>query len=683
MSRIRPIQYNYIEYVLVIDGVPELIPEPRNWQTAEKGFYRNKQYDGMVIQVSDSIEFTGRTAMLLNQLYDERGVLADVYLYESIEDESEGGLTDLFGGRLDFSTAKRTGDSFACKINSNEISNKLESRWRTEISLLNTQTLDGNLIEPLTDWITVQMHDRGLIGENTLDIGTPYPVGLKEGIVLFTRKADSFYSLSNVFPITSGMSGTLESLVYVNQQNHDMLVEIDLNFLATIDVLIREYGHWFELSYSIWDVEDDVDNKEVNVTFSSTKVLKRIEWDGYGVKTFGYKGVEIVEILSGQGLSININYRLVSAGQAQELMTIQEATLNLSGNTNFVYTSTKALLPFVAFERIIKLMGGSRLYSDYLEASRLAIAKGTMIRNVPEGDDITYTFQKLYNSYASIKPLGLEVRGRTIRIEEREYFYQKFISYDFAGNVTDVNFEHDSELGYSELNIGFEASNFDEGGVLDEYNTRTVWATPINIYRNVLNLVSSIQASSYVIETLRRVQYQKSIDRTHDRRGDTSLFFLDLKDNEDKLRIWSDDFSELPQNVNDPTKAYNLRLSPANRLRKLGSWVNHGLMKFRDKYLVFSSSVGKSKLITNPIGEPALSEVDNVLISSIGRARYTNEKVTFKIQPMNVSALINSKYNGVPKAYGLFKFEYYDRSYQGYLLSYKPETNEIELILES
>ena len=171
MTRISPIQYDYVRYILIIDGRQDVIPEPANWRTSERGFYRNTQYHGVIITVSDAIEFTGLTAQRLSMIYDRDGVLAKVEIIERMSNEFDETYVDLFRGILDFSTVERTQDSFYCKINSNEMTKKLQSRWRTEVSIENTIDLDGNEIEPLTEWINVFMSDRGLKGENQLSTG--------------------------------------------------------------------------------------------------------------------------------------------------------------------------------------------------------------------------------------------------------------------------------------------------------------------------------------------------------------------------------------------------------------------------------------------------------------------------------------------------------------------------------
>lgn len=690
MTRISPIQYDYVRYILIIDGRQDVIPEPANWRTSERGFYRNTQYHGVIITVSDAIEFTGLTAQRLNTIYDRDGVLAKVEIIERMSNEYDETYVDLFRGILDFSTAERTQDSFYCKINSNEMTKKLQSRWRTEVSIENTIDLDGNEIEPLTEWINVFMSDRGLKGENQLSTGTRYNHEIQFFMIppgqdvkttpLMTKLGETWYNLETVKAIDSTIYKTAGSMFFVNNTKNELLCNTSIVFNGNI--VGTDYpessANRVILELNIWDIGDN--GTEISYTLADTIELFRYDNPKHN-QLFLYNNSLLVSVGTTQCVSLNLSYRLTGP-VAKGFFNIEECSLNIWANTEFTSTNCRALLPYDIFARIIRLMGGKNLDSKFLSKLRLAVTNGFNIRNVPDKGDITYTFQKLFDSYSAIYPLGLEVNGNTIKIENLEYFYQKFIAIDFGDNIIDVKFTHYSELGFSEINIGFETSNY-EDGALDEYNVRTVWATPVNIYRQVLNMVSSIQASSYVIETLRRVQYSSNAERTFERRGDTTVFFLDLKDDVNELRKWNDDFDELPQNILYPENAYNLRLSPMNRLRVFGNWVGYGLMKFRNLALTFASSTGKTKMITKPKGKEPKAENDSIKISELGYARFTNEKVTFKVRPIEIISVINEKVNGVPKVYGLFKFKFKDTAYQGYLLSYKPESNEVELILES
>src|SRR5690606_17617570 len=63
-------------------------------------------------------------------------------------------------------------------------------------------------------------------------------------------------------------------------------------------------------------------------------------------------------------------------------------------------------------------------------------------------------------------------------------------------------------------------------------------------------------------------------------------------------RVWSDGFSQAPKGIFDPNSAWNLRLSPANRLIYGHSYaINTALFHYPNKKVRFNSSNANSSLV--------------------------------------------------------------------------------------
>ncbi|MEN8122948.1 MAG: hypothetical protein ABFS35_21590 [Bacteroidota bacterium] len=697
MRRINPIQHNFVKYTLYHEDIePTIIKEPDNWRSAKKEFSRSVQYHGMIITLSDQINFSGEVVEVLNTIFDTYGVLAEVTITEDELDPLTDEWERVVQGRLDFSTYDRGDNFFSCKINANVIVNKFQSRWRTELDLANDKDLDGNVhgLSPVAKQI-ITIGDRGLQGTNLLDIGSPYELIYNDliftaNVVLFTNLAESYYNLPQPFQIArerfpdplDPSIADIDNIFFFQRQNENVNVNFEINYNCTVTLhsgasinhvlCLREY------------VLNDTGSTQTFDDFGGEEVLRDSIYTTFGVNKYSYSTKFSREVPPNHAFVLYTK-TIESSGAVSDI-TIDESSINIYGDTKSDASNNPVFMPFDFYERFVKLMSGGRLESDYLTDCRLALANGFMVRNVKNEDGTdkptTFTFQKLYNSFDAIEPIGLSANGNTVKIEKREYFYQKFISYDFGDDISDIKFSYDKETAYSEINIGFEVSNFSKEDALDEYAVRTVWTSPINIYRKKLNMVSDIQASSYVIEKLRRIQYNENVERTYSRRGDTTLFFIHLEDDAYEIRKWDADFETPPQNLFRSGDAYNLMLSPVNRLRKLGNWINHGLMKFTDKELIYSSSTGDSGMITTPIGKTPIGEQDDIKISECGKARFVSEKVTFKIESLNLNKILNEKINGVEKMYGRFGFKYKGENKYGYLLSFKPETSEVTLQVE-
>jgi hypothetical protein len=700
MRNIQPVQYRWRKYLLWYDERQYEINEPDNWQDSDREIARSDQYYGMTITVGDDISFSGLGSELLQAWYAESGVIAKVRIeeYETNEITDEWEL--IFSGSLDFSHYKESGNVVTVKVNSEALQQRMTSRYETEINIDNDETLDGRVhgLGPLKT-TQIDLFDRVLYGENTLSIGSRYQMpeagGLNNNItILFSKNEEGYFSaLPRVYrPSRESTTylNTGQNQVFFNQQEKDVYVEVDLNIRLSfeIDASANNTGT-VTGSIGQYDVIEDNDGNVTTPivashpigTWSSIPVGQKVD------HVFKYKGVILVR--QRQQLVVQFNFGGWTVEPTIEKRAwVEEASMYMGGNTTYKDTKCQAYMPYDFFERMLYIMGARNLVSGYLKRLRLAILTGFMVRNVP-GKEVSFSFQKLFQSYDSMEPLGLATKGDTVIIEKREYFFQDFLVYDFGDEVSDVSIEFDRPKCHSEIKVGFQTSNFTKENAVSEYSVRTIWTSPVDGYKQELNMVSNAQASSNTIETLRRVQYDPDTERTWTRRGDSTWFFIDLKDDQDKPRTWEDDFEEVPRALNrdgnyedlkNAFSAYNLRLTPMNIIRNQGKWLNHGYTQFKDRSLSFSSSTGNTGMITKPIGEEALAENASLNIGDMGNPHYLSEKVSFIFEPFNFYKLITSFHDsGVQNFYGLFQLNYNGERIRGYLMNFKPDEFRVTL----
>ena len=702
MIQIAPIQYEYVRYFIIVDEILTQINEPSNWNTTNKEYLRSKQYHGFTVKISDLVQFNGESAVFLESLYREKGGNALAYIIEERRNSDTDDWEEVVTGELDFTTVSFGYGEFNIKINSESLAKVFQSRWRTELNVLKKTNLDGDELD-LNDLQTrtVAMHDRGLEGRNTLDIGTEYSINLAHpsdttysaNAILFTKLEDSFYSLPKPMEIArekyignsaEPYKADIDNLFFIQRQATTVPVTFDINVVS--EVSISNYMDTvYQIELMIYNLKDNASTYTYEYVRESYDILTSVVAKNNNKTTLNYSGSVTVDLKPNQGVSLAFVCHGKKGGSSDSNIVVKAASVRLSGATVADGTSTQVIMPYDFFQRHILLMSGGLLDSEYLTKCRHSITTGFMIRNVPQTTEnptpISITFQKLYNSFDSITPIGLDISRNTVKIEKREYFYQTFLSHDFGNEITKVEFSYDKESSYSEINIGFSTSNFSKEDALDEFNVRTVFTTPISKFRKKYNAVSDIQGSGYVMEKLRRIQYNADIERTQSRRGDSTKFLMDLEDNEYKIRKYETDFVGFPTNLYNSAAAYNFRFSPMNRLRQQSKWLTAGLYKDRDKFFTFSSSTGNTSMVTQPIGEPPMAEDGNFPINDAGRPRFVNERVKFQVKPVNFNAILNQRVDGVKRYYGLFSFLYRGEKRYGYLLSYKPENFEVQLQL--
>jgi hypothetical protein len=689
--RIVPTQHAFTKYFLYYKGNEYEVDPPENWQDAQKEIARSVQYKGMMVTLSDQVTFSGSAAALLKSFYDDDGVIADVQIIEYDLNETTDEWEIGFSGTLDFSQYVETTDDFSCMINSETLQKKLSSRYQTEIDIDNIETLDGKEHGlGRTPRLEITMDDRDILGEALISTGTPYTTdGAKTKnnlCVFFTDIKESYngempktYTIAKEFFVPT--SPDPDNLIFYNRQDIAREVNFDIRVNATFEMPAGAgLGASIELKVKRYAIVEDI-NGDITFTNVYTETLETISFQDGTTHKMSYNKTRSYYMEPREGLVLYFAHNFGPIPGSWEY-TVDSASCNVWGPVRASATKNESLKSFDLFERMIIQIGGKNLSSELLSKSRLVVTNGYMIRNVLDENGkrppFSITFEKLYNSYDSVEPIGLSVNGNTVKIEKREYFYQKFLSVDFGSDVANVEFSFDKEQAYSEINLGFDTSNFSREGALKEFCVRTVWVSPINSYKKTLDMISNIQGSHNTMETLRRVQYQESVERTHTRQGDSTNYFIDLRDNEDKPRTWKDDF-EYVKGIKYLDSAFNLRLSPMNRIRKQGQWINFGYTQFLEKNLTFSSSTGATGMECKPFGKSALKEDASIKISSIGKPRYMSETVTFEIQPQNLFATLKEKVDGVEKAYGLFRFEHKGYEVYGYLNSFKIETAQVEL----
>lgn len=703
MRKIQPVQYRWRKYLLWHNNRPYEINEPDNWQDSDREIARSEQYYGMVITVGDDISFSGLGAMLISEWYNTEGVIAVVrieeYETDSITDEWEL----VFSGTLDLSQYVQSGGVVTVKINSEALQQKLSSRYETEINIDNDETLDGRIhgLGPLQTR-QIDLFDRVLYGENTLSIKSRYQMpevgSLNNNItVLFNNNEEGYFAeIPRVYEptreaITFDLSGSLgRSIMFYNQQGKVVYLEVDAKVTLSFEIPPTATNTG-AVKLSIVQ-QDVIENNDGELSYNLVNVHEMGSWSSIPIgqkvqKEFKFKG--IIPMQPRQQLTLHCAFTgWTTEPEIEKRPWVESASVYFGGNTTYEATKCQAYMPFDYFERMLYIMGAKYLVSSYLSGLRLALLTGFMVRNVP-GKEVSFSFQKLFQSYDSMEPLGLATKGETVLIEKREYFFQDFLVYDFGDDVSDVQIEFDRRKTPSEIKVGFQTSNFTKESAVSEYSVRTIWTSPVDGYKEELNMVSNAQASSNTIETLRRVQYDPDTERTWTRRGDSTWFFLDLKDDQDMPRTWEDDFEEAPSALNrdgnyeqlkNAFSAYNLRLTPMNIIRNQGRWLNHGYTKFDDKYLSFSSSTGNTGMITKPFGQDEKAENDSLLISEMGPPQFLAEKISFIFEPFNFYKLITGfNDSGVQNFYGLYQLNYNGERIRGYLISFMPSEYRVTL----
>ena len=175
---------------------------------------------------------------------------------------------------------------------------------------------------------------------------------------------------------------------------------------------------------------------------------------------------------------------------------------------------------------------------------------------------------------------------------------------------------------------------------------------------------------------------------TEDHRLDKNIFGLALKrfQNTFALKYWQDDLAQVPTGIYAPETATNLLYSPINLLLKHAWYFKSGLTKKLNQYLRFTSGEGNTNLTTQKTGGAAYQEKQDILISTLDKALFIDEEITFTYE---VDFLLLKEIEGYSLISGKKVRNFYGRiefineknvKETGYFKSLKPNNNEFKLI---
>ena len=316
--------------------------------------------------------------------------------------------------------------------------------------------------------------------------------------------------------------------------------------------------------------------------------------------------------------------------------------------------------------------------------SGLGLISGRFLRNIYKQDNpdeykpISYSFDELYKSLSILNPIGVSIEMNKLKIEELSYFYQSFV-FASIGAIQDMQLYTESKLYYTSIEIGYTKSEVDTNdGSLDEFNCQTEFSTPLVNNTAKLSLLSKYRADGDGIEITRR----DILDLTSSNKADGDIWFVDTKPsgNGAAMRVWQDDFQNVT-GVYSKDEVMNVRLSPANCLRRHGSTLNAFLNRVGGK-IKYVSSVGNTKMTSQLLGSNVVvKENSDINPSELDSALFGDLFLSFTT-PFDLGKVVNKTTNGIKNFYGLLECNLDEDTFvRGYIVKMTKQKNKYQVVL--
>lgn len=696
------------------------IIDPIGWDEDEKEFTRNKTNHGVFTSFSNSLKFTKDSKEFIQLVYDTLGINADIRLVKEAKNELTDIWENTYSGYLDLSTYELENNQISCKFNSGGLESVLKSREGEDVEIDRTETIDGKLMDEL-ETVNLELKGRKIFLESIWKVE---PMNYYQQILVESSDGNTRH-ISNTIPTKMIKKSHDEAnATYIGMNGTFDRGEMTMMLIAPVN-RTREFSvSVTDLIFECYTVYRLVDWAHVNVSLvrygngSNFNVIERQPiWtadSGSQSRPYfpEYGGVQnvnsnnIFTLHQNESLGLEVLLRADLRGSKADFnYKFSDGKIIITEDSYFDLTVTKAVKPFHLAERLIEIITNRKsvLKSEILQHGKfkdLLLTHGFWIRgfdkNLEQNEDpednkykpLTTSFKDFLISVSAVANLGMGIertgQRENVVIEELKYFYNRNVTIKLPFQVSDVRRSVDTSNYYSSINIGFEkGGNYEEAQGLDEYNLKNTYSTCIHRVSNIYNAVSKYNADSQGIEFARRKPF---IDySTEDTNYDQNIYFIDSKlngrGNDYTVRLWQDDFLNVPTGIYSPETAFNLRLTPFNNLLRHGWVISSGLTKYPNDKIKYSSSSGNSKLKTN------YREDGEIFNSDLERARFVGEIVKFKhictndlLAQIEGSTTILNK--NIKNCYGLIEFINENNELErGYLLSLKPNgSGEWELL---
>ncbi|CAM4091907.1 hypothetical protein [Gillisia limnaea] len=688
-------------------GKIDLKMDPMGWDKTETEIGRSEKTYGIFLTVSNNLEFTGKAKEFLELNWNTFGVQAEVTLIKWEKHPISDEWLLSYTGELDFSTREVKDNKFKIDAIEGGLREVFTSQLKEKYELNRKEDINGEPITPLSpSQITIAGREIYLLSR------------FVERDSQFTTKSGRWSSINedresfHPFPVnpiansdTLNITPPYES--YKAEERWDDKSTINMFFAiadrdrgitkfkgsASFKVSSRDVSRVNEYNFKFVVFSFTSDEDGSNLTRDLTPVFQQ---NLGGLPAVGSEfTVTLPEITLEPKKNESYAMGLYSVGQyggpiqpptfdgwANITFSDFKASFTWAEDSFYQRTNSKFLTAYEVGKRLIEIYTGkpkfisSTLQKD--EYPALGFSCGGWIRNLQKVDEedniiewpLTLSFEDYFRSIDAIEPVayGIVTKGakQFVRLEKRRFFFQPYITIRLGLGSKYIRTTA-GDFIYSSFTTGYtQGGNYEKPLGLDEPNIQTTFISPITKTDNKYEALGTSRADSYAVEDARRMQYENFPDE--DTPYDKDNFLLDakfrtrsnLKDYYD-LRLWQDDFEQVPTGIYSPETAFNLRLSPANNRNRHAYWFNCGLMNDPTKKIRYASSEGNSELKTKLPGKPEVKENEDVIIQDLSNPIFSPDWIEFEY-PRNQELIdllqSTTEINGeeINNYYGLVEF---------------------------
>jgi hypothetical protein len=652
--------YNNIRHTLeCIHVQPLVITDPIGYETSEEEFTRTFKNVGIISNFSTDLRFVDDAKDFIENIIENYGLNETITIKKEGQDPNTDEWLELYTSTLDLLSYRVENYYLKTKINSGGIDKIFKARESEKIEVEKTLSIDGTVIPSLekvysstqgrdiflNSLLEVKINDDTAFMSNS-DVGgvrgktVCVPISIKNRSDTLVQTPIPNTTIDDKTDDRSG-DGVLGIMFYVNS-DRDKTLNISFDIEFKIDVYTQNLdaaNFWFRLA--TYQNGSDYNYK------SAINIWQVVNVQNYNGSTQVFSFSQDIDLKQGESLSLQFSQQMngenTITGQVGRLNTtsydIVCNNFKIKEDSSFPSTTTQTLLLHDLGERLSYIITGrsGRFKSSVLGRQELGYQTdgywaylgtycGHWLRGFGLEDslykkyatsfkDFSQSLKAVLNVHVGFQSIGFEEQ---VIAEQLTHFFNPNIVLVLPNPLTNVKRYVAEDLIFSGINCGYEKGGNVEGIMgLDEPNGEANWVSNMSASKNNLSIRSKYIAGVYDEEKQRR--FQKNDYPTQDTDRDKDIFIKDLKKVEGYLveRTWQDDFQSEPTGIFSPETAKNLRLSPANNLRRHGNLISTALSHYQNESLSFGSSSANSGMVTQIIGSSSIKENGSVLNSDL------------------------------------------------------------------
>lgn len=710
------------------------INDPIGWDEDEKEFTRNKESHGVFTTLSNSLKFTKESKDFIEIVRLTEGINADLILTKEVKNDFTDVWEVAYSGYLDLGSREVENNQISLKFNAGGLESVIKNREGDEVEIDRLESIDGKTLSNFNTSF-VQLKGRNIFLKSTWEAepmsyyknlevyssdGNERSLSNTFPFKLVTKSHEQASSTFDAANGNNSIGQTTMMLLYNVDRKRTFNIDID-NLIFVCYTLKNSSINWGRIVVSLTKYGNGENLNRGNST--TLWIREKRQSDNDRMPFPNLSGDQIINanhtiaLEKGESLGLEIILwvdfnRLIGSTYYRDFnYKLKGGKITIKEDSEFKSTICKAIKPYDLANRLVEIMSGRKnaIKSEILQTGKwkdLMLTHGFWIRgfskendlSLPEDDrkfkPLTTSFKDFITSLSAVCNIGVGIEKIGAReyvvIEDLKHFYNRNVTIKLPFQVKNVKRSTDASGYYKSLEFGYEkGGEYEEAMGLDEYNTRNTYSTCIHKVDNVFTKISKYRADSYGIEFARRKPFTDY--STEDTNYDQDIFLIDCQEDRiiinipmfpwsnnsitievGKLRLWEDDFQNIPTGVYSPNTAFNLRLSPFNNLLRHGWYFGSSLTVYPDQKIRYASSKGNSTLKT------LYAENGEIVNKELDRPRFEPEVIEFEHRcNSEIMKMVEGRQTilgkDVRNCYGLVEFINENGELErGFLMSLKP-----------